>query len=50
MTVLQRTGQRLAAWFRAATSPSRIPPERRKPLWPFRGWVIVAALIAGAGI
>ena len=46
MTVLRRTGERLAAWFRAATGPSRIPPERRKPLWPVKGWIIVATLAA----
>ena len=46
MTVLRRTGGRLAAWLRAATGPSRIPPERRKPLWPVKGWIIVAAVAA----
>jgi membrane-associated phospholipid phosphatase len=43
MTALQRVGQSFASWYRALTQPSRIPKERRKPLWPVNGWIVAAA-------
>lgn len=46
MTVLRRTGRNLAAWLRVLLRPSRFPPERRTPLWPVKGWITVAALVA----
>jgi undecaprenyl-diphosphatase len=46
MTALRRMGSHLAAWLRAVTRPPRISPERRRSLWPVKGWIIVAALLA----
>ena len=46
MTALRRIGEKLAAWLRALVQPSRIPPERRRPLWPVKGWITVVALLA----
>ena len=46
MNVLRRTGQNLAAWLRVLARPSRIPPERRFSLWPLKGWIVLAALLA----
>jgi undecaprenyl-diphosphatase len=46
MTALRRMGENLASWLRMVTRPSRIPPERRTPIWPVKGWIIVAALLA----
>jgi membrane-associated phospholipid phosphatase len=46
MTVLRRLGQNLAAWVRVLLRPPRIPPERRPPLWPVKGWIAAAALLA----
>jgi undecaprenyl-diphosphatase len=46
MNVLRRMGENLAAWWRVLTRPSRIPPERRTPLWPLKGWIVLAALLA----
>jgi membrane-associated phospholipid phosphatase len=46
MTALRRTGRNLAVWLRALVQPSRIPPERRTPLWPVNGWITVVALLA----
>jgi membrane-associated phospholipid phosphatase len=46
MTALRRMGLRLATWLRVLVRPSRIPPERRTPLWPVKGWITVAALAA----
>ncbi len=46
MTVLRRIGENLAAWLRALVQPSRIPPARRKPLWPVKGWITLVALLA----
>jgi membrane-associated phospholipid phosphatase len=44
--MLRRLRQNLAAWLHALARPSRIPPERRTPLWPVKGWITVAALAA----
>src|SRR5215208_6194005 len=46
MMALRRTGRNLATWLRVLVRPSRIPPERRTPLWPVKGWITVAALAA----
>ncbi len=46
MTVLRRMGQNLATWLRVLLRPSRIPRERRPPLWPLKGWITLAALLA----
>jgi membrane-associated phospholipid phosphatase len=46
MTVLRRIGENLAASLRALVQPARIPPERRTPLWPVKGWITVVALLA----
>ena len=46
MTLLRRLRQNLAAWWRALLRPSRIAPERRVPLWPLKGWITVAGLLA----
>lgn len=46
MNALQRTGQNLVAWLRALVQASRIPPGRRSPLWPVKGWITIAALTA----
>jgi len=44
--MLRRIGENLAAYFRVLTRPARIPPKRRTPLWPVKGWIIIAALLA----
>lgn len=46
MNALQRTGQNLSTWLNVLLRPSRIPPERRAPLWPVKGWITLAALLA----
>jgi membrane-associated phospholipid phosphatase len=46
MTVLRHMGRNLAAWLRVLLRPSRIPPERRTPLWPVKGWITIVALLA----
>src|SRR6185295_3378641 len=46
MNALRRVGQNLAVWLRVLVRPSRIPPERRAPLWPLKGWITVVALLA----
>ena len=46
MNVLRRIGQSLRAWLRALTRPSRIPLARRRPLWPLKGWIVAAAVLA----
>lgn len=46
MTALRRMGVNLAAWLRAVTRPARIPPERRRTLWPLNGRMVLAATFA----
>jgi membrane-associated phospholipid phosphatase len=46
MIAPRQIGENLALWIRTLAGPSRIPPERRTPLWPVKGWIAVAALLA----
>ncbi len=45
MTALRRFGKTLLTWLRIVTRPSHIPPERRTPLWPVKGRILIAALV-----
>lgn len=46
MNALQRLGRNLQQWLAVLLRSSRIPPERRAPLWPLKGWITVAAASA----
>lgn len=46
MNMLRRMAKSLAVWLRALTRPSRVPPRRRMTLWPLKGWIVLAALLA----
>lgn len=46
MNALRRMGQSLQQWFAVLLRPSRIPADRRAPLWPLKGWITVVAVLA----
>jgi membrane-associated phospholipid phosphatase len=46
MIVLRRLVDNSGAGLRALVRPPRIPPERRTPLWPVKGRIVFAALLA----
>ena len=46
MNALQRFGHNLKQWLSVLLRPSRIPIERRAPLWPLKGWITFAAALA----
>lgn len=46
MSALRRSGENLTAWWRALTLPPRIAPARRTPLWPVKGWIVLAAVLS----
>jgi membrane-associated phospholipid phosphatase len=46
MNALRRMGQNRSTWLTVLLRPSRIPPQRRAPLWPMKGWITLAALLA----